>query len=156
MPRRVNVPKREVLADPIYGSKLVTKIINKVMYDGKKGVAEKAFYNAMEIVGEKTKKDPMEVLEQALKNVMPVLEVKARRVGGANYQVPVEVRSDRKEALGIRWLVTFARKRGERTFEQKIAAEIIDAYNNTGGAVKKKEDTHKMAEANKAFAHYRW
>ena len=156
MPRRVNVPKREVLADPIYGSKLVTKIINKVMYDGKKGVAEKAFYNAMEIVGEKTKTDPMEVLEQALKNVMPVLEVKARRVGGANYQVPVEVRSDRKEALGIRWLVTFARKRGERTFEQKIAAEIIDAYNNTGGAVKKKEDTHKMAEANKAFAHYRW
>jgi small subunit ribosomal protein S7 len=156
MPRKGSVPKREVLPDPIYGSKLVTKIINKVMYDGKKGVAEKNFYDALKLVEEKTGKDGMEVLEQALKNIMPVLEVKARRVGGANYQVPVEVRPDRKEALGIRWLVTFARKRGERTFEEKIAAEILDAYNNTGGAVKKKEDTHKMAEANKAFAHYRW
>lgn len=156
MPRKGNVPKREVLSDPIYGSKLVTKIINKVMYDGKRGVAEKTFYDALKLVEEKMGKDGMEVLEQALKNIMPVLEVKARRVGGANYQVPVEVRPDRKEALGIRWLVTFARKRGERTFEEKIAAEIMDAYNNTGGAVKKKEDTHKMAEANKAFAHYRW
>ncbi|MGI6605734.1 MAG: 30S ribosomal protein S7 [Peptococcia bacterium] len=156
MPRKGSVPKREVLPDPIYGSKLITKIINKVMYDGKRGVAEKNFYDALKLVEEKTGKDGMEVLEQALKNIMPVLEVKARRVGGANYQVPVEVRPDRKEALGIRWLVTFARKRGERTFEEKIAAEILDAYNNTGGAVKKKEDTHKMAEANKAFAHYRW
>lgn len=156
MPRKGNVPKREVLSDPIYGSKLVTKIINKVMYDGKRGVAEKTFYDALKLVEEKMGKDGMEILEQALKNIMPVLEVKARRVGGANYQVPVEVRPDRKEALGIRWLVTFARKRGERTFEEKIAAEIMDAYNNTGGAVKKKEDTHKMAEANKAFAHYRW
>jgi small subunit ribosomal protein S7 len=156
MPRKGSVPKREVLPDPIYGSKLITKIINKVMYDGKRGVAEKNFYDALKLVEEKTGKDGMEVLEQALKNIMPVLEVKARRVGGANYQVPVEVHPDRKEALGIRWLVTFARKRGERTFEEKIAAEILDAYNNTGGAVKKKEDTHKMAEANKAFAHYRW
>lgn len=156
MPRRGNVPKREVLADPIYGSKLVTKIINKVMYDGKRGVAEQTFYGALNIVQEKTGKDGLEVLELALKNVMPVLEVKARRVGGANYQVPVEVRPDRKEALGIRWLVTFARKRGERTMEQRLAGEIMDASNNAGGAAKKKEEVHKMAEANRAFAHYRW
>jgi small subunit ribosomal protein S7 len=156
MPRKGSVPKREVLSDPIYGSKVVTRIINKVMYDGKRGVAEKTFYGALTIVEEKTGKNGLEVLEQALKNIMPVLEVKARRVGGANYQVPVEVRPERKEALGIRWLVTFARKRGEKTMEQRIASEILDAANNTGGAVKKKEDTHKMAEANKAFAHYRW
>lgn len=156
MSRKGNTPVREVLADPIYDSKLVTKIINKVMFDGKRGIAEKTFYNALKIVEEKAGKDGLDVLEQALKNVMPVLEVKARRVGGANYQVPVEVRPDRKEALGIRWLVTFARKRGEKTMEQKLAAEILDAFNNSGGAVKKKEEVHKMAEANKAFAHYRW
>ena len=156
MSRKGNTPVREVLSDPIYNSRLVTKIINKVMLDGKKGIAEKSFYNALKTVEEKTGKDGSEVLEQALKNIMPVLEVKARRVGGANYQVPVEVRPDRKEALGIRWLVTFARKRGEKTMEQKLAGEILDAYNNVGGAVKKREDVHKMAEANKAFAHYRW
>ncbi len=156
MPRKGPVPKREVLPDPIYNSKVVTKLINKVMYDGKRGVAERALYNALKIVEDKTGKNGLEVLEQALKNIMPVLEVKARRVGGANYQVPVEVRADRREALGIRWLVTFARKRGEKTMDAKLAGEILDAANNTGGAVKKKEDTHKMAEANKAFAHYRW
>jgi len=156
MSRKGNTPVREVLSDPIYNSRLVTKIINKVMLDGKKGIAEKSFYTALKSVEEKTGKDGLEVLEQALKNVMPVLEVKARRVGGANYQVPVEVRPDRKEALGIRWLITFARKRGEKTIEQKLAGEILDAYNNAGGAVKKREDVHKMAEANKAFAHYRW
>ncbi|MCR4443424.1 MAG: 30S ribosomal protein S7 [Peptococcaceae bacterium] len=156
MPRKGPVPKREVLPDPIYKSRLVTKFINKVMYEGKKGVAEHGVYGALRIIEEKTGKNGLEVLEQAMKNVMPVLEVKARRVGGANYQVPVEVRPDRREALGIRWLVTFARKRGEKTIENKLAAEILDAANNTGGAVKKREDTHKMAEANKAFAHYRW
>jgi len=156
MPRKGPVPKREVLPDPIYKSRLVTKFINKVMYEGKKGVAERGVYGALRIIEEKTGKNGLEVLEQAMKNVMPVLEVKARRVGGANYQVPVEVRPDRREALGIRWIVTFARKRGEKTIENKLAAEILDAANNTGGAVKKREDTHKMAEANKAFAHYRW
>ncbi|MBZ4654897.1 MAG: 30S ribosomal protein S7 [Bacillota bacterium] len=156
MPRKGPVPKREVLPDPIYNSKVVTKLINKVMYDGKRGVAEGALYDALKIVEEKTGKNGLEVLEQAMKNIMPVLEVKARRVGGANYQVPVEVRADRREALGIRWLVTYARKRGEKTMDAKLAGEILDAANNTGGAVKKKEDTHKMAEANKAFAHYRW
>lgn len=156
MSRKGNAITREVLADPIYDSKLVTKIINKIMLEGKRGIAEKAFYSALKSIEEKTGKDGLEVLEQALKNIMPVLEVKARRVGGANYQVPVEVRPDRKEALGIRWLVTFARKRGERTMEQRLAAEILDASNNIGGAVKKKEEVHKMAEANKAFAHYRW
>ncbi|MGI6588206.1 MAG: 30S ribosomal protein S7 [Peptococcia bacterium] len=156
MSRKGNTPVREVLFDPIYESKLVTKIINKVMSDGKRGSAEKIFYNALKIVEEKTGQEGLEVLEQALKNIMPVLEVKARRVGGANYQVPVEVRPERKEALGIRWLVTFARKRGEKTMEQRLAAEILDAFNNVGGAVKKREEVHKMAEANKAFAHYRW
>lgn len=156
MPRKGSVPKREVLPDPIYNSKLVTKFINKVMYGGKRGVAERGVYGALKIIEEKTNKNGLEVLEQAMKNIMPVVEVKARRVGGANYQVPVEVRPDRREALGIRWLVTFSRKRGERTIETKLAAEILDAANNTGGAVKKKEDTHKMAEANRAFAHYRW
>jgi small subunit ribosomal protein S7 len=156
MPRKGSVPKREVLPDPLYNSVLVTKMINKIMYDGKRGAAEKALYGAFEIIEEKSGKNGLEVLEQAMKNVMPVLEVKARRVGGANYQVPVEVRADRREALGIRWLVTFSRKRGEKTMEQRLAGEILDAFNSTGGSVKKKEDTHKMAEANRAFAHYRW
>ncbi|MFY9175629.1 MAG: 30S ribosomal protein S7 [Peptococcia bacterium] len=156
MPRKGPVPKRDVLADPIYNSKLVTKLINKIMIDGKRGAAESAMYGAFKLIEEKTGKNGLEVLEQAMKNVMPVLEVKARRVGGANYQVPVEVRPDRREALGIRWLVTFSRKRGEKTMEERLANEIMDAANNTGGSVKKREDTHKMAEANKAFAHYRW
>lgn len=156
MPRKGPVPKRDVLADPIYNSKLVTKLINKIMIDGKRGAAESAMYGAFKLIEEKTGKNGLEVLEQAMKNVMPVLEVKARRVGGANYQVPVEVRPDRREALGIRWLVSFSRKRGEKTMEERLANEIMDAANNTGGSVKKREDTHKMAEANKAFAHYRW
>jgi small subunit ribosomal protein S7 len=156
MPRKGSVSKREVLPDPIYNSKLVTRVINKLMYEGKRGVAEKALYGALTIVEKKTEKNGLEVLEQALKNIMPVLEVKARRVGGANYQVPIEVRADRREALGIRWLVTYSRNRGEKTMVTKLAGEIVDAYNNTGGSVKKKEDTHKMAEANRAFAHYRW
>lgn len=156
MSRKGGTPKREVLADPIYGSKKVTKLINQIMLDGKKGASEKAVYGAFTIIAEKTGKDALEVYEEALKNVMPVLEVKARRVGGANYQVPVEVRTDRRQTLGIRWIVTFARKRGEKTMELRIANELMDAANNMGGSVKKKEDTHKMAEANKAFAHYRW
>ena len=156
MSRKGAAPKREVLADPIYNSKKVTKQINQIMLDGKKGAAEKAVYGAFNIIAEKTGKDALEVYEEALKNVMPVLEVKARRVGGANYQVPIEVRADRRQTLGIRWIVTFARKRGEKTIEVKLANELMDAANNMGGAVKKKEDTHKMAEANKAFAHYRW
>ncbi|ADG81178.1 30S ribosomal protein S7 [Thermincola ferriacetica] len=156
MPRRGSVPKREVLPDPIYGSKVVTKLINQIMLDGKKSIAESICYNAFDIVKEKTGKDPLEVFEQALKNIMPVLEVKARRVGGANYQVPVEVRPERRQTLALRWLVNYARTRGEKTMDERLAAEIMDAANNTGGAVKKKEDTHKMAEANKAFAHYRW
>ena len=156
MPRRGFVPKREVLPDPVYGTTVVTKLINQIMLDGKKGAAEKAVYGAFNIIAEKTGKDALEVYEEALKNVMPVLEVKARRVGGANYQVPIEVRADRRQTLGIRWIVLFARKRGEKTIELKLANELMDAANNMGGAVKKKEDTHKMAEANKAFAHYRW
>ncbi|MDN5277864.1 MAG: small subunit ribosomal protein [Clostridiales bacterium] len=156
MPRKGPVPKREVLPDPIYGSKLVTKLINKVMRDGKKSLAQRICYEAFELIRQKTGKDPMEVFEQALNNVMPVLEVRARRVGGATYQVPVEVTPDRRQALGLRWLVNYARERNERTMVERLAAEIIDAANNTGGAVKKKEDTHRMAEANKAFAHYRW
>ena len=156
MSRKGAAPKREVLADPIYNSKKVTKLINQIMLDGKKGAAEKAVYGAFNIIAEKTGKDALEVYEEALKNVMPVLEVKARRVGGANYQVPIEVRGDRRQTLGIRWIVLFARKRGEKTIELKLANELMDAANNMGGAVKKKEDTHKMAEANKAFAHYRW
>ncbi|NLW24029.1 MAG: 30S ribosomal protein S7 [Clostridia bacterium] len=156
MPRKGPVPKRDVLPDPIYNSKKVTKLINQVMLDGKKSIAERIVYNAFDIVKEKTGKEPLEVFEEALKNIMPVLEVKARRVGGANYQVPVEVRPERRQTLGIRWLVAYARTRGEKTMQQRLAAEIMDAANNTGAAVKKKEDTHKMAEANKAFAHYRW
>lgn len=156
MPRRGHVPKRDVLADPIYNDKKVTKLINKLMLDGKKGIAQKICYGAFDIIREKTGKDPLEVFEQALNNVMPVLEVKPRRVGGATYQVPVEVRPERRQALGLRWIVENARKRSERTMKEKLAAELMDATNNMGGAVKKKEDTHKMAEANKAFAHYRW
>ncbi|MDW7675231.1 MAG: 30S ribosomal protein S7 [Bacillota bacterium] len=156
MPRRGGVPKREVLADPIYNSRVLTKFINQLTLDGKKGVAEKIVYGALDKIQEKTGKDAIEVFDQALKNVMPVLEVKARRVGGANYQVPVEVRPERRQTLAIRWLVNYSRQRGEKTMEQRLAAELMDAANNTGGSVKKKEDTHKMAEANKAFAHYRW
>ena len=156
MPRKGPVPKRDVLADPVYNSKLVTRFINKVMLDGKKGVAEGIVYDAFEVMRAKTGKDPLEVFEAAMKNAMPVLEVRARRVGGANYQVPVEVRPDRRLSLGIRWLVNYTRLRGEKTMMERLAAELMDAANSTGATIKKKEDTHKMAEANKAFAHYRW
>lgn len=156
MPRKGPVSKRDVLPDPIYNSKLVTKLINKMMIDGKRGTSQKILYAAFDIVSERTGKEPMEVFDQALKNIMPVLEVRARRVGGANYQVPVEVRPDRRTTLGLRWLVNYARLRGEKTMEERLANEILDAANNTGASVKKREDTHKMAEANKAFAHYRW
>lgn len=156
MPRKGAVPKRDVLPDPVYHDKIVTKFINKVMLSGKKGVAERVVYDAFETIRSKTGKDPLEVFQTALRNVMPVLEVRARRVGGANYQVPVEVRPDRRMTLGIRWLVNYARLRGEKTMDERLSAELMDAANNTGAAVKKKEDTHKMAEANKAFAHYRW
>lgn len=156
MPRKGYIAKREILADPIYNNTTVTKFINQIMLSGKKGVAESICYNAFDIIQEKTGKDPLEVFEAALKNVMPVLEVKARRVGGANYQVPIEVRAERRQTLGLRWLVLYSRKRGEKTMQERLAGELMDAANNTGGAVKKKDDTHKMAEANKAFAHYRW
>nr|WP_105204897.1 30S ribosomal protein S7 [Neobittarella massiliensis] len=156
VPRRGKIAKRDVLADPLYNSKMVTRLINSIMYDGKKGVAQKIVYGAFDIVNEKTGKDPVEVFEQALENIMPVLEVKARRVGGATYQVPMEVRPARRQTLGLRWLTLYARKRSERTMKERLAAEMMDAVNNTGGSVKKREDTHKMAEANKAFAHYRW
>ena len=156
MPRKGPVPKRDVLPDPVYHSKTVTKFINKVMLSGKKSVAQRVVYDAFETIREKTGQDPLEVFETALRNVMPVLEVKARRVGGANYQVPVEVRADRRMTLGIRWLVGYARLRGEKTMDARLSAELMDAANNTGAAIKKKEDTHKMAESNKAFAHYRW
>ena len=157
MPRRGFITKKEVLADPIYGSQQVTQFINRIMLDGKKGVAEGIFYGAMEIISEKSDKDPLEVFQTAIKNVMPVLEVKPRRVGGATYQVPIEVRADRRLALGIRWIVTNARNRGDfRTMQEKLAAELLDASQGVGASIKKKEDTHKMAEANKAFAHYRW
>jgi len=156
VPRKGHVPRREVLPDPIYNDAVITKLINKIMLDGKKGIAQKICYGAFDIIKEKTGKDPKEVFYQALNNVMPVLEVKARRVGGATYQVPVEVRPERRQALGIRWLVNYARLRGERTMKERLAAEIMDAANGVGGAFKKKEDTHKMAEANRAFAHYRW
>lgn len=156
MPRKGYIPKRELLSDPIYNDKIVTKLINYVMLDGKRGVSQKIVYGAFDIVKEKTGKDPIEAFNEALENIMPVLEVKARRVGGATYQVPVEVRPDRRLALGLRWLVNYTRKRGERTMKERLAAEIMDALNNTGASVKKREDTHKMAEANKAFAHYRW
>jgi len=156
MPRKGPVPKRDVLPDPIYNSKLVTRLVNRIMIDGKKGVAQQLLYNAFNLIRERSGKDPMEVFEAALKNIMPVLEVKARRVGGANYQVPVEVKPERRTSLGLRWLVNYSRSRGEKTMEERLAAEILDAANNTGAAVKKREDTHKMAEANRAFAHYRW
>lgn len=156
MPRKGSVPKRDVLPDPVYHSKTVTKFINKVMLSGKKSVAQRVVYDAFETIREKTGKDPLEIFETALKNVMPVLEVRARRVGGANYQVPVEVRPERRQTLGIRWLVNYARLRGEKTMDARLSAELMDAANNVGAAIKKKEDTHKMAEANKAFAHYRW
>ena len=156
MPRKGPVTKRDVLPDPVYGSKLLTRFINKIMLDGKKGVAEKIVYDAFDLVRAKTGKDPLEVFDAAMQNVMPLLEVRARRVGGANYQVPVEVRADRKTTLGIRWLVNYSRLRGERTMCERVAAEILDASNGTGASVKKREDTHKMAEANKAFAHYRF
>ncbi len=156
MPRKGAIPKREILADPIYNSLLVSKLINGVMLDGKKGLACRAVYGAMDIVSTKTGKEPLEMLETALKNIMPVLEVKSRRVGGANYQVPIEVNTFRRQTLGIRWMLNYARNRSERTIIERLAGEIMDAANNTGGAVKKKEDTHRMAEANKAFAHYRW
>ncbi len=156
MPRRSGVPKREVLPDPIYNSKVVTKLINQVMLDGEKGVAQKIVYGAFAIIEEKTGKNPNEVFMQALENVMPTLEVKARRIGGSNYQVPLEIRPARRQTLGIRWIVLYARKRGEKQMYLRLANELIDAYNNAGGAVKKKEDTHRMAEANKAYAHYRF
>ncbi|SET78705.1 small subunit ribosomal protein S7 [Natronincola peptidivorans] len=156
MPRKGNVPKREVLPDPMYGSKVVTKLINGIMLDGKKGTAQAIVYNAFDIIKDKTGEEALEVFEKAMNNIMPILEVKARRVGGANYQVPIEVRAERRETLGIRWLVGYTRKRGEKRMEEKLAKEIMDAANNTGASVKKREDTHKMAEANKAFAHYRW
>ena len=156
MPRRGNIAKRDVLPDPLYNFKFVTRLINSVMLDGKKGVAQKIVYGAFDIVREKTGKDPLEVFTEVMENIMPVLEVKARRVGGATYQVPMEVRPDRRETLGLRWLTTYARARGEKTMRERLAAEMLDALNNTGGAVKKREDTHKMAEANRAFAHYRW
>lgn len=156
MPRKGPVTKKDVLPDPVYGSKLLTRFINKIMLDGKKGVAERIVYDAFDLVRAKTGKDPLEVFDAAMQNVMPLLEVRARRVGGANYQVPVEVRADRKTTLGIRWLVNYSRLRGERTMYERVAGEIMDASNGTGAAVKKREDTHKMAEANKAFAHYRW
>lgn len=156
MPRKGNVPKREVLPDPIYGSKVVTKLINAVMLDGKKGVAQSIVYGAFDQIAEKTGKNALEVFEEAMNNIMPVLEVKARRVGGSNYQVPVEVRTERRQTLGLRWLISYSRKRGERTMQDKLAKEIMDAANNTGASVKKREDTHKMADSNKAFAHYRF
>ena len=156
MPRKGPVTKREVMPDPIYNSKLVTRLINRIMVDGKRGKAATILYNAFEMIKESTGNDPLEVFEQAMKNIMPVLEVKARRVGGSNYQVPMEVRPDSSMALGLRWLVNYSRLRGEDTMEERLAKEIMDAANNSGASVKKREDTHKMAEANKAFAHYRW
>ncbi|EAC6187779.1 30S ribosomal protein S7 [Listeria monocytogenes] len=156
MPRKGPVAKRDVLPDPIYNSKLVTRLINKMMVDGKRGKSQAILYSAFDIIAQETGKDPMEVFEQAMKNIMPLLEVKARRVGGANYQVPIEVRADRRSTLGLRWLVNYARLRREKTMEVRVAREIMDAANNTGASVKKREDTHKMADANRAFAHYRW
>ncbi|MDD6251500.1 MAG: 30S ribosomal protein S7 [Ruminococcus sp.] len=156
MPRRGSIAKRDVLPDPIYRSKLVTRLINNIMLDGKKGVAQKIVYGAFDIISEKTGKDPLETFEAAMENIMPLLEVKARRVGGSTYQVPMEVRPERRQTLGLRWLTNYSRLRSEKTMKEKLAAEILDATNGAGGAAKKREDTHKMAEANKAFAHYRW
>ena len=156
MPRRGNVPKREILPDPVYNSVLVTKLINSIMLDGKKGVAQKVVYDAFDIIKNKTGKYPLEAFTEAMNNIMPSLEVKARRVGGATYQVPIEVRPERRQTLALRWIVEFSRKRGEKTMAERLAAELLDASNNTGAAVKRKEEMHRMAEANKAFAHYRW
>lgn len=156
MPRKGHIAKRDVLPDPVYGSKVVTKFINSIMEDGKKGVAQKICYDAFEIISEKTGRDAVEVFEEAMNNVMPLLEVKARRIGGANYQVPIEVRPERRQTLGIRWILLAVDKRGEKYARERVAGELMDAANNTGAAVKKREDTHKMAEANKAFAHYRY
>jgi small subunit ribosomal protein S7 len=156
VPRKGHIQKRDVLADPLYNNKVVTKLINNIMLDGKKGTAQKIVYGAFERVAAKTGKDAIEVFEEAMNNIMPVLEVKARRIGGATYQVPVEVRPERRQALALRWLTMFSRKRGEKTMQERLANEIMDAANNTGAAVKRKEDMHKMADANKAFAHYRW
>ncbi len=156
MPRRGNIAKRDVLPDPVYNDKVVTKLINQVMLDGKKGIAQGIVYDAFVVASEKVAQDPKEMFAQALNNIMPMVEVKARRVGGANYQVPIEIRAERRQTLAIRWLVAAARKRGEREMSDRLAAELVDAFNNTGSAVKKKEDTHRMAEANKAFAHYRF
>ena len=156
VPRKGFIAKREVLADPIYNSVVVTKLINNIMLDGKKGVAQKIVYDAFEIIKEKTGRDPLEVFTDAMDNIMPVLEVKARRVGGATYQVPMEVRPERRQTLGLRWLTRYSRERNEKTMKERLANELLDALNSTGGACKKREDTHKMAEANRAFAHYRW
>ena len=156
MPRRVHNFKRDVLPDPMYNSVLVTKLINNIMYDGKKGVAQKIVYDAFDIIREKTGKEPLDAFQEAMENIMPSLEVKARRVGGSTYQVPIEVRPDRRQTLGLRWLTTYSRQRSEKTMKERLAGEILDAVNGAGGAFKKREDTHKMAEANKAFAHYRW
>ena len=156
MPRRGSIAKRDVLPDPLYNSKIVTRLINNIMLDGKRGVAQKIVYGAFDIVAEKSGKDALEVFEQAMENIMPQLEVKARRVGGATYQVPIEVRPDRRQTLGLRWLTTYSRNRSERTMKERLANEIMDAVNQTGSAYKKREDTHKMAEANKAFSHFRW
>ena len=156
MPRRGNVPKREVLPDPIYKSTLVTKLVNSIMLDGKKGVAQRVVYGAFEIVEEKTGKNGLDAFQQAMENIMPSLEIKSRRVGGATYQVPIEVRADRRQTLGLRWITTYSRNRSENTMKERLAAEIMDAANGTGNAVKKRDDVHKMAEANKAFAHFRW
>jgi small subunit ribosomal protein S7 len=156
LPRKGHVPKRDVLPDPLYNDRVVTKLVNNIMLDGKKGVAQRICYDAFDIIQKKTGKEPLEVFRQALDNIMPILEVKARRVGGATYQVPMEVRPDRKQALGLRWLVNYSRARNERTMKERLAGEIMDAANNAGSAYKRKEDTHKMAEANRAFAHYRW
>ena len=156
MPRRGNVPKREVLPDPLYNSVLVTKLVNSIMLDGKKGVAQKVVYGAFDIIKDKTGKEPLEVFTTAIENIMPSLETKSRRVGGSTYQVPMEVRPERRQTLRLRWLPSYSRNRGEKTMKERLAGEIMDAANNTGSAVKKREDTHKMAESNKAFAHYRW
>ena len=156
MPRRGNVPKREILPDPLYNSVLVTKLVNSIMLDGKKGVAQKVVYGAFDIIKEKTGQEPLEVFNTAIENIMPSLEVKARRVGGATYQVPIEVRPERRQTLGLRWLTGYARKRSEKTMKERLAGEIMDACNNAGAAVKKREEVHKMAESNKAFAHFRW
>ena len=156
MPRKGNVPKREVLPDPVYGSVVVAKLINSIMLDGKKGTAQQIVYSAFDMIEKQTGEEPMEVFTKAMNNIMPVLEVKAKRIGGANYQVPVEVRPERRQTLGLRWLTKYTRLRGERTMAERLAKELMDAANNTGASVKKKEDTHKMAEANKAFAHFRW